>query len=119
MEFEPFDTWDEMIGAIDKARVEADKMVQPWQAEIKPGDHFVQGTEYGFFIFGVVMESDDEFLQSEEGKYYRFCKCFSVACPDGEMGDVHVSVIERVIGETVFNRFRDKGWAVEDGDTFD
>lgn len=119
MEFQGFDSWEEMQDAINKAREQADTRVRPWQAAIRPGNYFVQGTEYGFCIFGVVLESDDEFLQSEQGRHFRFCNCFSVACPDGEAGDVHVSVIGKVITEEVFNRYRDKGWVVEDGDRFD
>lgn len=104
--------------AINKARVVADSRVKQWQAVIKAGDYFVQATPYGFLIFGQVLESDNEFYKSEEGKNYRFCKCYSVACPEGELGDVHVSVIGLVIEEQVFNRFKDKGWLVEDGDNF-
>lgn len=34
------------------------------------------------------------FLDTEPRlKHYRFCRCFSVACPEGELGDVHVSVV--------------------------
>lgn len=118
MEFQSFDSYEDMMAAIDEARMTADGRVKPWQAAIRPGDHFVQGTEYGFLIFGEVLNTDDEFYKSEEGKNYRFCKCYSIACPDGEMGDVHVSVIGLVIKEDVFRRFRDKGWAVEEGDNF-
>lgn len=117
MEFESFDTFDEMLAAIDKARVAADSRVLPWQSEIKPGDYFVQGTPYGFLIFGQVLEADDAFYKSDEGKHYRLCQCYSVACPEGEMGDVHVSVIGMVINETVFKRFEAKGWTVEPGDS--
>lgn len=118
MEFQSFDTWDEAMAAINEARQAADGRVKPWQAAIKAGDYFVQGTEYDFLIFGQVLESDDEYYQSEEGKHFRFCRCFSVACPDSESGDVHVSVIGLVITEEVFNRFKDKGWVVEEGDSF-
>lgn len=119
MEFESFDSYEAMMDAINKAREEADKKVQPWQAVIMPGDFFLQATPYGFLIFGQVLEGEGEFYKSEEGKNYRFCKCYSVAVPEGEMGDVHVSVINLVIKEKVFNKFRDKGWVVEEGDTFD
>ena len=118
MEFQGFDSYEEMMDAIDKAREAADTRVAPWQADVKAGDYFVQATEYGFLIFGHVQESDEEFYKTDKGKHFRFCRCFSVACPEGELGDVHVSVITLVISESVFRRYEAKHWAVEDGDTF-
>ena len=35
MEFQGFDTYEEMMDAIDKAREAADVRVQPWQSAIK------------------------------------------------------------------------------------
>ena len=113
MEFQAFDSWDEMMGAIDKARIAADGRVQDYQAAIKAGDFFVQDTEYGFYIFGEILQADDEFYKSVEGKNYRFCKAYSVACIEGECGDVHVSVISAVISKALFESIRDKGWSIE------
>lgn len=118
MEFQSFDSYEAMMEAINRAREAADKNVQVWQAQIKAGDHFIQGTPYGFLIFGEALNTDDEFYKTPEGRNYRFCQCFSVACPDGEYGDIHTSVVSLVISEAVFNRFKDKGWNVEEGDSF-
>lgn len=116
MEFESFESFDQMMDAIDAARIQADKRVQPWQAAIKPGDYFVQATPYGFLIFGKVLEPEGEFHETEQGRNYRFCKCYSEACHDGEMGDVHVSAISLAITEEVFLRFKEREWIVQDGD---
>lgn len=118
MEFQSFDSFDEMMDSIDEGRKEADNKVQYWQTKLAPGDFFVQTTEYGFLIFGQVLESDDEFYRTEQGKNYRFCRCYSVVVPDGEMGDVHVSAISLAVSEEVFLRFKEKYWIVEDGDSF-
>ena len=116
MEFMTFDTFDEMMDAIEVGSIEADGRVKPWQSEIKPGDFFVQTTPYDFLIFGIVLECDDEFYKSEIGRNFRFCKCYSVACEDGEMGDVHVSQIGKIITKETFDKFKDRNWVVEDGD---
>lgn len=44
---------------------------------------------------------------------YRFCDCYSVACPYGEKGDVHVSTIGLKIDRAVFEKFKEKGWSLE------
>ena len=39
---------------------------------------------------------------------YRFCYCFSVACPEGERGDVHTCVITEVISREAFEASKAK-----------
>jgi hypothetical protein len=113
LEVQSFNSWDEMMSAINEARIVADGRVKDWQSAIKPGDHFIQSTEYGFYIFGEVLESDDDYYRSDEGKNYRFCRCYSVAVPDSECGDVHVSVIGAIISKEVFEKFREMNWNVD------
>jgi len=43
-----------------------------------------------------------------DGLWLRICYCFSVACPEGEKSDVHVSVITEVIGREAFEAFKAK-----------
>ncbi len=57
------------------------------------GDRFRQETDYGFDIYGEVLEEHN----AEHLKHYRFCYCFSVACLLGEKGDVHMSQITELI----------------------
>lgn len=113
MEFQGFDSWEEVIAAIREASETADKRVQDWQAAIKPGDYFIKDTPYGFLIFGKVLDCDDEFYKTQEGKNYRFCECFSVACPFGEMGDVHVSAISCIIKKETFEHFKANNWQID------
>ncbi|MFC1712834.1 hypothetical protein ACFL6S_04145 [Candidatus Poribacteria bacterium] len=98
-EITSFDSVEEMMGAIDEARKSADAQVKPHQAALKIGDHFLQITEMGFWIWGEVLECYEE----DRMKHYRFCNCFSNVCPHGEMGDVHVSVVTGTISKEAFD----------------
>lgn len=109
MDVQSFDDFDEMFERMQRDREAADARVQPWQAAIKPGDYFQRNSGYGFHIYGEVLpdpEPREEFL-----KHYRFCKAYSVACADGELGDVHVSTIDKLIEKTVFEDARKRGWS--------
>ncbi len=97
-EITSFDSVEEMMEAIEEARIAADEQVKDFQKAIKTGDHFLQLTEYGFWIYGEVLEEYKE----ERMKHYRFCKCYSEVCPAGELGDVHVSVISGQISKEAF-----------------
>lgn len=98
MQITMFDSFEDMMKAMDTARRMADSQVKPWQKKIKKGDYFIQQTEYGFPIFGEVLDT----YQASHLKNFRFCFCFSEACPEGEKGDVHVSVITALIDEATF-----------------
>jgi len=83
---------------LSQAMQAADERVQEWQKAIKKGDYFWQETEYEFSIYGEVLENDYE----GELQHYRFCKCYSSACPEGEIGDVHLSVISGILTREEF-----------------
>ena len=85
-----YNSTEEMLDDLSKAMQAADEKVKPWQAQIKKGDCFWQDTEYGFQVYGEVLRNA---YRKKELKHYRFCKCYSEACPEGEMGDVHTSVV--------------------------
>ncbi|MFW6106831.1 MAG: hypothetical protein ACOC8H_01585 [bacterium] len=99
---EVFDTAEDAWAAMEQARKAADARVRPWQADARPGDCFVHSGE-GLVIYGEVLECYDD----PRLKHYRFCRCYSAACPRGELGDVHVSVIERFISREEFEQARD------------
>lgn len=96
-----------MIEDLSLAMQRADENVQDWQKAIKKGDCYRQETEYGFSVYGVVLKNayKDKYLQN-----YRLVRAYSIACPDGEMGDVHVSSISEVITKEEFERARANGW---------
>jgi len=105
-----------MMKDLEENMKEADSRVQPWQAEIKPGDLYMQDTEYGFQIFGNILKpkgEGSEIYNEPHMKYYRLVNAYSVACPDGEMGDVHVSSVTRKITEWEFELAKDFKWNIK------
>ena len=104
--FQEFDSFEEMMEAIERAREEADRRVKPWQREIKIGDYFEKDTPYGFKVYCQVLDEYEE----PHMRNFRFCRCYSVACPDGELGDVHVSTAKRRITKEEFQEMKRRGW---------
>ena len=108
MKVEFFSSWEEALQRLDEARQVADARVQPWQTQLKPGDCFLQLAEQEeLLIFGEVLETYPE----KRMRHYRFCRCYSVACPEGEMGDVHISVVLCQISREDFEQAQKNGWA--------
>jgi len=116
-----FESTEEMIEAIRRSTEAADADVVPWQKELKPGDKFFRIVE-DVAIYGEILdpmasvedEEEKEYLQElyseEHMANYRFAKCYSVVCPQGEMGDVHVSTVYMVLTDTIFEQFRRMEW---------
>ena len=75
-----------------------DAQVVQWQAQVKPGDCFMSDWGEGFPVYG------EEHLQ-----HCRFCRCFSAVCPEGELGDVHVSTIRCIVSRGLFERLNEQG----------
>ena len=108
MSITPFDSFDEMMERMRRDQEAADARVVPWQAALKPGDYFRKPSGYDFSIYGEILP--DEQSREKELQHYRFCKAYSIACPQGEMGDVHVSTIERLLTRTEFEDARQRNW---------
>ena len=104
------DDLDRLFRHLDHDRQAADARVQPWQASIKPGDYFRRSTPYGFPIYGQILEENES--REPRLQYFRLCEAYSVACPEGEMGDIHISVIDRLYGLRWYRagRFTLAGW---------
>jgi hypothetical protein len=94
-----YDSTEEMWNALGEAMEKADENTQEWQKAIKKGDCFWQETEYGFNIYGEVLE---DAYHEKHLRHYRFCKCYSSACPEGELGDTHISVISGLLTREEF-----------------
>lgn len=93
--------------AIAAAKEEADKRILPWQAQLKKGDYFYYfSSEAEIVVWGEVLE--DQIDPEMHG--YRFCRCYSPIMPEGELGDVHVSVIHSRVSEVDFKLARATGW---------
>ncbi|MBI5499784.1 MAG: hypothetical protein HY907_06045 [Deltaproteobacteria bacterium] len=128
MHFQAFNTYEDMMSEVERARDEADGQVQPWQAVLAPGDFFIRIWS-GLVIYGEILDPavpqfpgdySDEALseirreariyEQPEMRGYRFTRCYSVACPEGEFGDTHVSSMTRKITREQFEQARASGW---------
>ena len=98
-----------------RAMREADTRVNPTQASIRAGQHFIDfrhGPELPIFgeildikTLGVDEEEqaylDEDYAQAHM-RYYRPSRCFSIYCESGEVGDVHISEIDAIIDPQLF-----------------
>jgi hypothetical protein len=123
-----FSSPEEMFASIDRARSEADEHTQDWQTQAAPGMFFFRVVpEYGLVIYGEILdpakpadtdcsisaeelEEDAEIYRAPHMVHFRFTRSFSTACPDGELGDVHVSTILGFLTPAQFTQARDLGW---------
>lgn len=98
---------DDPLKVCAELKSEADSKIKPWQAEIRKDDCFYYySVESGIVLWGEVLENQEDPLMHG----YRFCRVFSVELPEGEVGDVHVAVIHKVISRQVFEKARAAGW---------
>jgi hypothetical protein len=106
--FTPCDAVDEMFTNIRDVRIEADARItqQQWD-QIRAGTNGV-AFKHGLIIFYEVLET----YMEEELLGYVFCKGYSIACPRGEMGDVHRSDFAGVISKETFEIARSLGWSI-------
>jgi hypothetical protein len=77
MEVQFFHTAEQAAERLTEAVKAADGRVQYWQTQVKPGDCFMSDSGEGFPVFREVLEGYGENLL----QHYRFCRCFSAACP--------------------------------------
>lgn len=110
MNVEGFDSLDDIMRRLREDMAAADARVQPWQAAITTGDYF-QRAAYGVRIYGEVLDNPDP--REPTLQHYRFCRCYSMMCPTGELGDVHVSTIERVLKPNEFEAAKQRTWRNE------
>ena len=105
MQIISFDTFDELIESLDNDREIADSHVKEWQRKLKDGDCFFRRCD-GITIYGYVYKldilEDANLCKQEHMRNFRFCKCYSKACPDGELGSVHICTIEGIISKKLF-----------------
>ena len=96
-----------MLEDLSRAMQTADDNTQEWQKAIKKGDYYRQDTEYGFSVYGQVLKNayKDRHLRN-----YRLVRAYSIICPEGELGDVHVSSISEIITEEEFEKAKMNGW---------
>ena len=128
-----YDSLEELFEAEGRDREAADATVTPEQASYKPGDIVVSDSGYGFPIFHEILDIEkivgDNFKRygedyEEEGiylldlyrephmRYFSFARNYSEACPEGELGDFHVSIGLGRISREDFEKYRERGFRV-------
>jgi len=89
------------------SEVEKAQPLAEWQRAMKAGDCFLQRSEFGgvpLDIYGVILEPEDEDAELlKEMPNHRLCRCFSKACPEGEIGTVHISCFSEKLSTDAFN----------------
>lgn len=116
-----FDTHEEMFDYLEKMQDEAARALE--ESEIKPehipvGQYFIRFWKAGsgdvIAIFGEAVRSpyaEDWPLEDDARKRgYIMSQCYSVMCPDGELGSTHVGTIHTLITREVFEIARANGW---------
>lgn len=106
-----------------------DSYVQPWQKEMKVGDKFIQVSEEGgsihaikddgsleevspgikrlMTIYGEIVEPDPEDYMDE---FTILARCYSVYCPEGELGSVHRALFSARCSNEDWEMFKKMGW---------
>lgn len=107
MAIEGFDDLDEMFLRMRKDQERADAQVRPWQVNLEAGD-YCRRIGPGFLIYHQILPDPEERPAGLEN--YRFTRGYSVACPDGELGDIHVSTVERRLSQEQFETARARRW---------
>lgn len=133
MDFESFDSVEDMLNAMHAREDTANRNTTPEQKAIGYGDYFVRiwGNDFeGYLkIYGQVMPREELFseeerlgaepaelsytMRSHDDSYsrgYRFGWCYSVVEPDGELGSTHVSTMFMKITEEQFEEAKKNGW---------
>lgn len=117
IQFDDLEAYEE---AEKKAQEAAALQIPIWAANCKVGDFFTREVKMGHevvSIWGEILpnisedEDENEIILSYEGDAYRFANCFSLLCPDGELGSVHLSVIGRLVTAEEFEAARARGWS--------
>jgi len=117
MSVRSFASLDELFAAESQAQSEANSTIKPFQEALKPGDcfcYFSADMHPNIVIWGEVLQTDpdDEDVPAgfELQPEFRFTRCHSVACPEGELGDIHISVVQKVITRGTFEKAKAAGW---------
>ncbi len=86
---------------------------------VREPECFVMPHPGGLFVFGKVASRDEaeQWMAADPGEReryrrgYRWCRCFSVQCPEGEFGHVHLGVVIPV-ARREFDLASQRGWTL-------
>lgn len=120
-----YDSVEAMLDDIAKSREAADGRVLPWQDDIKPGMFVVRAwcptkdPADMLIIYSEIIESeyeeDREQYRQPHMRNFRFTRSYSEVCPDGELGDIHVSSVldigsPPILSKEEFEECRTRNW---------
>ncbi|MGY5854067.1 MAG: hypothetical protein RTU92_10905 [Candidatus Thorarchaeota archaeon] len=107
-EFTPVEDWDEAMDIIDRQKREAAQATLEWQWKlINPGTYAIR-IAGDLLIFTEVLEDYKEV----DMQGFIYGKHYSIACPQGELGDTHRACFLAVITEKMFKAAKNCGWMV-------
>lgn len=106
--------WDYLAREVFQG-LEAAKSHSIKVGDLRHGDFFRYSGGPGITIFGQILEhtgyeEDDDSIADGRRRGFVYGKCFSVFCPDGEFGDVHITDVREKIGLAAFEQARDQNW---------
>jgi hypothetical protein len=106
-----FDTAEQLFEALAEDKKAADAKVEDWQLKVTPGAYaWADIADYDLTIYYEIIK-----LELEEGDEplpagYRWTRGYSQACPKGELGSVHVSMLGGTISKEIFEAARELKW---------
>jgi len=113
-----FNSIEEMLEYLAQARqegIEAAKGHHIQVSDLRHGDYFIRVHESGVLIFGEVLEhtsypEDSGAIKRSRCNGYVYGRCYSILCPEGELGDTHITNVQSKIPRDVFERAKANGW---------
>jgi len=114
---------DALLERVAEARRFADSQVLGWQRKLRPGDLCLSyNKDVELFVFHESLDPLSYVSDEEEREYlrktyaqetmanYRFTRSYSAICPDGELGDIHVSIVSCVVPPSVWEQCQTWQW---------
>jgi hypothetical protein len=114
MSFQAFDSFEEAQAAMRAAEARANERATEAQRAIEYGDHWLS-TDGDLLIFGRVStleeldaaeqqlgvnqrerRQEQAMIEGAHARGYRFGWAYSLACPSGEMGSTHISMMVQI-----------------------
>jgi hypothetical protein len=117
-----FDSFDDLLQALDRAGKKSDEVAGDRGRLFPPGGFFARlAPEAGVVVYGEILDplagadpEERDFLRGTYGaphnRNVRFSRCFSKICPEGEMGDTHVASMNVVLTAREFTKAKKLAW---------
>jgi hypothetical protein len=107
MPIEPVHDLEDFFDRERRAKAAADARIRPEQAELAKGDYFVRQSDgLPIPIYGQVLKAP---YRAKHMQGYRFTKCYSQMCPDGEMGDIRIRYDDPLTKEFILGKLAQAG----------